>query len=57
LGLDQVEVERRFTPAWALLSATDEPVATATEPDGHQRRIAKLRNRFSAGCYLLQWQS
>ncbi|MGH3678422.1 MAG: class I SAM-dependent methyltransferase [Mycobacterium sp.] len=52
LRADRAEIERRFTPAWTLLSAADEPLVTATAP--HERSIAKLRNRFSAASYVLQ---
>ena len=45
VGVDQAEIERRFTPAWTLLSAADEPRWTA------ENRFAA---RFTARNYLLQ---
>jgi SAM-dependent methyltransferase len=39
-GIDQAEIERRFTPGWALLAAADEQSPTA-------------RGRFAARYYLL----
>jgi SAM-dependent methyltransferase len=47
-GADQAEIEHRFTPAWALLSAADEPRWTA------ENRFAA---RFVARSYVLQRQS
>ncbi|HME77225.1 MAG TPA: class I SAM-dependent methyltransferase [Mycobacterium sp.] len=47
-GVDQAEIERRFTPTWALLSATDEPRWTA------ENRFAA---RFTARSYMLQRQN
>lgn len=44
-GVEQAEIERRFTPSWALLSASDEPRWTA------QNRFAA---RFVARSYVLQ---
>ena len=44
-GVAQAEIERRFTPAWELQVATDEPRWTA------QSRFAA---RFSARSYVLQ---
>lgn len=44
VGADQAEIERRFTPTWALLSAADEPRWTT------ENRFAA---RFSARHYLL----
>lgn len=44
-GIDQAEIERRFTPAWVLLSAADEPRWTS------QNRFAA---RFTARDYVLQ---
>ena len=44
-GVDQAEIERRFTPTWALRSAIDEPQWTA------QSRFAA---RFTARSYVLQ---
>jgi ubiquinone/menaquinone biosynthesis C-methylase UbiE len=46
-GVAQTEIERRFTPAWALVSATDEPRWTA------ENRFAA---RFTARSYVLQRQ-
>jgi cyclopropane fatty-acyl-phospholipid synthase-like methyltransferase len=53
LQTDQVEIERRFTPAWALLSAADEPLVTAKGPAEQENWSTGLRNRFAARCYLL----
>lgn len=44
-GVDQAEIERRFTPTWTLRSAVDEPQWTA------QNRFAA---RFTARSYVLQ---
>lgn len=44
-GVDQAEIERRFAPAWTLLSAADEPRWTS------QSRFAA---RFTARSYVLQ---
>jgi SAM-dependent methyltransferase len=44
-GVDQSEIERRLTPAWALVSAADEPRWTA------ENRFAA---RFVARSYVLQ---
>jgi ubiquinone/menaquinone biosynthesis C-methylase UbiE len=46
-GVDQTEIERRFTPKWTLLSAADEPRWTA------QSRFAA---RFTARSYVLERQ-
>jgi SAM-dependent methyltransferase len=54
LGLDEAEVERRFTPAWTVLSATEEPLAFAKGPANRYTPIAFVRNRFTANCYVLQ---
>jgi SAM-dependent methyltransferase len=51
-GADQAEIERRFTPAWTLLSAADEPRWTAG--NGLTARFAA---RFTARSYVLQRQS
>lgn len=48
VGIDQAEVERRFTPAWTLLAAADEPVI----PQG--RLLRKLPARLEARSYLFQ---
>lgn len=50
-GVDQTEVERRFAPAWALLSAADEP--RWTPQGGIAGRFAA---RFEGRRYLLQRQ-
>ncbi|OHV06446.1 class I SAM-dependent methyltransferase [Mycobacterium talmoniae] len=50
-GTDQAEIERRFTPAWALLAAADEPQWT---PDN--RFAGRFAARFQARSYLLQRQ-
>lgn len=44
-GVEQAEIERRFTPDWALLSAADEPRWTAQN---------KFAARFVARNYVLQ---
>lgn len=44
-GVEQSEIERRFTPGWSLLSATDEP----RWADGN-----RFAARFHARTYLLQ---
>jgi ubiquinone/menaquinone biosynthesis C-methylase UbiE len=46
-GVDQTEIERRFTPAWALISATDEPRLTG---------VNRFAARFTARSYVLQRQ-
>jgi cyclopropane fatty-acyl-phospholipid synthase-like methyltransferase len=46
-GVHQAEIERRFRPAWALLSAVDEPRWTAANI---------FAARFRARSYLLQRQ-
>jgi SAM-dependent methyltransferase len=48
VGIDQAEIERRFTPAWTLLSAADEPIV----PQG--RLVGKLPARLQARSYLFQ---
>jgi len=47
-GVDQAEIERRFTPAWALLSAADEPRWTAPN---------RFAARFVPRIYVLQRQN
>ncbi len=47
-GVEQAEIERRFTSTWTLLSATDEPRWTA------ENRFAA---RFVARSYVLERQS
>ncbi len=54
LGLDEAEVKRRFTPAWTVLSAAEEPVAFAKGPANRYTPIAFVRNRFTANCYVLE---
>jgi SAM-dependent methyltransferase len=54
LGLDEAEVERRFTPAWTLLSATDERLAFGKGPASRYTPVALVRNRFVVHCYVLQ---
>jgi cyclopropane fatty-acyl-phospholipid synthase-like methyltransferase len=44
-GVDQSEIERRLTPAWALLSAKDEPRWTGAN---------RFASRFTARSYVLQ---
>ncbi|EID10013.1 hypothetical protein MXEN_18759 [Mycobacterium xenopi RIVM700367] len=46
-GVEQSEIERRFTPAWSLLSATDEP---------RWADNSRFAARFHARTYLLQRQ-
>jgi SAM-dependent methyltransferase len=48
VGIDQAEIERRFTPAWALLSATDERIV----PQG--RLAGRFAPRFAARSYVLE---
>ena len=47
-GVDQTEIERRFTPAWTLLSAADEPRWTAGN---------RFAARFTARSYVFQRQN
>jgi cyclopropane fatty-acyl-phospholipid synthase-like methyltransferase len=47
-GVAQTEIERRFTPTWALVSATDEPRWTAAN---------RFAARFTARSYVLQRQT
>jgi SAM-dependent methyltransferase len=54
LGLDEAEVERRFTPTWTLLSSAGEKMAFANDSGYRHTPIALIRNRFAVGCYLLQ---
>ena len=54
LGLDQAEVERRFTPAWTLLSTAEEKIAFANGSAYRHTPVALIRNRFAARCYVLQ---
>jgi SAM-dependent methyltransferase len=54
LGLDQAEVERRFTPAWTVLSAAEERLAFAKRPANRYTQLAFVRDRFVAHCYLLR---
>jgi 2-polyprenyl-3-methyl-5-hydroxy-6-metoxy-1,4-benzoquinol methylase len=54
LGLDQAEVERRFTPAWTLLSTGAEKMAFANEFAHRYTPAALIRNRFAVHCYVLQ---
>ncbi len=48
VGIDQAEIERRFTPAWALLSAADERVV----PQG--RLVGRFPARLQARSYVFQ---
>jgi SAM-dependent methyltransferase len=52
VGVDQAEIERRFTPAWALLSAADEPRWTP-----ENRFAARFVARFVGRNYVLQRQN
>ena len=54
LGLDQAEVERRFAPAWRLLSTAEEKMAFANGSAYRHTPVAFVRNRFAVRCYLLQ---
>jgi SAM-dependent methyltransferase len=54
LGLDEAEVKRRFTPAWTVLSAAEEPLAFANGLANRYTPVAFVRNRFAAHCYVLQ---
>jgi len=54
LGLDEAEVERRFTPTWTLLSTADQEMAFANESAYRHTPIALIRNRFAVRSYLLQ---
>jgi SAM-dependent methyltransferase len=56
LGLDQAEVERRFTPAWTLLSTAAEKMAFANGSAYRHTPVQLIRNRFAVRCYLLQRQ-
>ena len=51
-GIDQAEIERRFKPAWTLLSAADEPRWT---PQG--RIAGRFAARFEVRSYVLQRQN
>jgi SAM-dependent methyltransferase len=51
-GIDQAEIERRFAPAWALLSAADEP---RWIPPG--RIAGRFAARFEVRGYVLQRQN
>jgi SAM-dependent methyltransferase len=54
LGLDEAEVERRFTPTWTLLSMADEKMAFANGSGYRHTPVALIRNRFAVRWYLLQ---
>jgi SAM-dependent methyltransferase len=54
LGLDQAEVERRFTPTWTVLSTAEEKLAFANGSRYRHTPVALIRNRFAVRCYLLQ---
>jgi 2-polyprenyl-3-methyl-5-hydroxy-6-metoxy-1,4-benzoquinol methylase len=54
LGLDEAEVQRRFTPTWTVLSVAEEPMTFANRPANRYTPIAFVRNRFAANCYVLQ---
>lgn len=53
-GVEQPEIERRFAPAWALLSARDEPRWT---PQGQGGLAGRFAARFVARSYVLQLQN
>ncbi|MGH3635623.1 class I SAM-dependent methyltransferase [Mycobacterium sp.] len=50
VGISQAEIERRFAPAWALLSAADETVT----PQG--KLTGRFGSRFQARSYVFQRQ-
>ena len=54
LGLDQVEVERRFTPGWTLLSTAEQKMAFANGSAYRHTPVQLIRNRFAVRCYVLQ---
>lgn len=54
LGLDQLEIQRRFTPEWTLLSTAEEKMAFVNRSAHRYTPIALIRNRFAVHCYLLQ---
>jgi SAM-dependent methyltransferase len=54
LGLDEAEIERRFTPAWTVLLVAEEPLAFENGPANRYTPIAFIRNRFAARSYVLQ---
>ncbi|MGB8390470.1 class I SAM-dependent methyltransferase [Mycobacterium sp.] len=54
LGLDEAEVERRFTPTWTLLSTADQKTVFTNGSAYRHTPIALIRNRFAVRCYLLQ---
>jgi SAM-dependent methyltransferase len=51
-GVEQAEIERRFTPAWSLLSAVDEPRWM-----DRSRFASRFAGRFVARSYVLQRRS
>jgi cyclopropane fatty-acyl-phospholipid synthase-like methyltransferase len=53
-GVEQSEIERRFAPAWNLLSARDEPQWTPQRQGGLAGRFAP---RLGARSYVLQLQN
>jgi SAM-dependent methyltransferase len=54
LGLDEAEVERRFTPTWTLQSSAGEKMEFADNSRYRHTPIAFIRNRFAVRCYVLQ---
>jgi SAM-dependent methyltransferase len=54
LGLDQAEVERRFTPMWTLLSTAEQKMPFANGSADRHTPVALIRNRFAVRCYLLK---
>lgn len=54
LGLDEAEVQRRFTPTWTVLSVADEPLTFDNGPANRYTPIAFIRDRVANNCYLLQ---
>lgn len=54
LGLDDAEVQRRFTPKWTLLRSASAKMEFANDSNHRRSPIAFIRNRFAVHCYLLQ---
>jgi 2-polyprenyl-3-methyl-5-hydroxy-6-metoxy-1,4-benzoquinol methylase len=54
LGLDQAEVERRFTPTWTLQSAAEQRLVPPQGAISRRTPVAFIQNRFVVHCYLLQ---
>ncbi len=54
LGVDEAEVDRRFTPAWTLQSTAEQKMAFTNRSAYRHTPITLIRNRFPVRCYLLQ---